>query len=43
MLEACALTKTYASVPAVENITFNLSPGQILGCLGPNGSAKAPQ
>jgi ABC-2 type transport system ATP-binding protein len=41
MLEACGLTKTYASVPAVENVVFNLAPGQVLGCLGPNGSGKS--
>src|SRR5882757_8377718 len=41
MLDARQLTKTYASVPAVENVTFSLAPGQILGCLGPNGSGKS--
>jgi ABC-2 type transport system ATP-binding protein len=41
MLEARELTKTYASVPAVENVTFSLAPGQVLGCLGPNGSGKS--
>jgi ABC-2 type transport system ATP-binding protein len=41
MLEARELTKTYASVPAVQGVTFTLSPGQVLGCLGPNGSGKS--
>jgi len=41
MLDARQLTKTYASVPAVENVTFSLAPGQVLGCLGPNGSGKS--
>lgn len=41
MLNARQLTKTYASVPAVENVTFNLEVGQVLGCLGPNGSGKS--
>ena len=41
MLEACGLTKSYASVIAVREVTFTLTPGQILGCLGPNGSGKS--
>lgn len=41
MLESRALTKTYVSVPAVQNVTFSLAPGQVLGCLGPNGSGKS--
>ncbi|HSS98926.1 MAG TPA: ABC transporter ATP-binding protein [Terriglobales bacterium] len=41
MLEAYELTKTYASVPAVENVNFRLAQGQVLGCLGPNGSGKS--
>src|SRR5881296_3685673 len=41
MLEAVHLTKRYASLPAVQDLTFSLSPGQVLGCLGPNGSGKS--
>jgi ABC-2 type transport system ATP-binding protein len=41
MLEARALSKSYASIPAVREVTFCLSPGQVLGCLGPNGSGKS--
>jgi ABC-2 type transport system ATP-binding protein len=41
MLEAENLTKTYAAVPAVENVNFALASGEILGCLGPNGSGKS--
>ncbi len=41
MLEALHLTKRYASLPAVQNLSFTLSPGQVLGCLGPNGSGKS--
>ncbi len=41
MLEARGLTKSYASVPAVQDVTFSLAPGQVLGCLGPNGSGKS--
>jgi len=28
-------------VPAVQNVTFTLKPGQVLGYLGPNGSGKS--
>jgi ABC-2 type transport system ATP-binding protein len=41
MLEARGLSKYYGSVPAVQNVTFRLEPGQILGYLGPNGSGKS--
>src|SRR5258708_5009348 len=41
MLEARELTKSYAAVPAVKDVTFSLSPGQVLGCLGPKGSGKS--
>lgn len=41
MLQAIELTKHYASIPAVQNVTFQLGGGQILGCLGPNGSGKS--
>ncbi len=41
MLEVKQLTKCYASLPAVADVTFSLAPGQILGYLGPNGSGKS--
>lgn len=41
MLEAVHLTKRYASIPAVQDLSFSLRPGHILGCLGPNGSGKS--
>ena len=41
MLEARGLSKFYGSVPAVQNVTFHLEPGQVLGYLGPNGSGKS--
>ena len=41
MLEAKGLSKFYGSVPAVQNVSFSLEPGQVLGYLGPNGSGKS--
>jgi ABC-2 type transport system ATP-binding protein len=41
MLEAKGLSKFYGSVPAVQDVSFSLQPGQILGYLGPNGSGKS--
>ena len=41
MLKAQGLFKFYGSVPAVQDVTFTLAPGQVLGYLGPNGSGKS--
>jgi ABC-2 type transport system ATP-binding protein len=40
-LDARHLTKYYASVPAIRDVSFSLEPGAILGLLGPNGSGKS--
>jgi energy-coupling factor transporter ATP-binding protein EcfA2 len=40
MLEVRSLTKTY-TIPALENVSFTIAPGQVLGYLGPNGSSKS--
>ena len=41
VLAAKDLCKFYGSVPAVQNVSFTLEPGQVLGYLGPNGSGKS--
>lgn len=40
-LEAHHLTKSYAGIPAVRDVSFSIRPGDILGYLGPNGSGKS--
>lgn len=41
MLEIRKLTKYYGAVPAVEDVSFSIRPGEVLGYLGPNGSGKS--
>src|SRR5213082_2660449 len=41
MLAAKGLYKFYGSVPAVQDVSFTLEPGTVLGYLGPNGSGKS--
>ena len=41
MLEIRGLTKRFHGVPAVENVSFSLQPGEILGYVGPNGAGKS--
>jgi len=41
MLEIRSLTKRFGGVTAVENVSFTLKPGEILGYVGPNGAGKS--
>ena len=41
MLEVRGLTKRYNGVPAVQDVSFTLKPGEILGYVGPNGAGKS--
>jgi ABC-2 type transport system ATP-binding protein len=41
MLELRNVSKSYRSIPAVEDVSFALKAGEVLGYLGPNGSGKS--
>lgn len=40
MIKTDKLCKRYQSVTAVEEVTFEVRPGEVLGFLGPNGAGK---
>ncbi len=40
MIEVEHLSKIYGSTSAIEDVTFSVEPGEILGFLGPNGAGK---
>ncbi len=41
MLELRRVSKHYASIPAVDDVSFCARPGEVTGYLGPNGSGKS--
>ncbi|MFJ3925760.1 ABC transporter ATP-binding protein [Streptomyces sp. NPDC090022] len=41
MIEAVGLTKRYGAKTAVDQLSFQVRPGQVTGFLGPNGSGKS--
>lgn len=40
MIEVEHLSKLYGSTPAIQDVTFSVEKGEILGFLGPNGAGK---
>jgi len=40
MIEVEGLTKVYGELVAVNELTFSVQPGQVLGLVGPNGAGK---
>lgn len=41
MITVTGLTKRYGALTAVDNLDFEVRPGQVLGFLGPNGAGKS--
>jgi ABC-2 type transport system ATP-binding protein len=41
MIEISHLTKRYGALIAVDDLSFSVEPGQVLGFLGPNGAGKS--
>ena len=41
MLEVRNLYKSYRGIPAVQDVSFTIAPGEIIGFLGPNGAGKS--
>ncbi len=41
MLEVRRVSKVFAGIPAVDDVSFSAQPGEVTGYLGPNGSGKS--
>ncbi len=41
MIEAIGLCKQYGELTAVDDLSFTVQPGEVLGFLGPNGAGKS--
>jgi ABC-2 type transport system ATP-binding protein len=40
MIEVAGLTKLYGAFAAVQDLSFTVEPGEVLGLVGPNGAGK---
>ena len=41
MLEVQHLYRSYRGIPAIQDVSFTLAPGEVVGFLGPNGAGKS--
>ena len=41
MLELQHLCRSYRGIPAIQDVSFKVAPGEIIGFLGPNGAGKS--
>lgn len=41
MIEVSNLSKSFGHIHAVQNLSFSLQPGEVVGFLGPNGAGKS--
>lgn len=41
MIKTQNLSKSFDGIPAVDDLTFSVEPGEVLGFLGPNGAGKS--
>jgi ABC-2 type transport system ATP-binding protein len=41
MIDVQGLTKFYGHVPGIQDVSFGIEPGEIVGFLGPNGAGKS--
>ena len=41
MIEARILSKRFGALMAVEDVSFSIEPGTVVGFLGPNGAGKS--
>ena len=41
MLEVQHLYRSYRGIPAIQDVSFCVAPGEVVGFLGPNGAGKS--
>src|ERR1700749_5016867 len=41
LLEVQHLFRSYRTIPAIQDVSFKVAPGEVVGFLGPNGAGKS--